>query len=390
MLREGFRQGWIRCALALVTCIAGADFVPTTVFATGQQSPGEVLRAFEKSLRDHAESSFVMEHRLYYNGPAFVNEALIEVGRYEARCDGQRWWVKKTGWAKDVYQGKVREIPVDYEFVLCDDGTKFVEGTGKDLRITATLSKDSDAALPGHLYLGPAALLFGHFPGDAPHSVLDIIQQADLSIGEEPIDGHSTVWLQGRGRYGVHRIWIDPAIGFKPRRVEVRKEGSDLLGSVAVSSVTGQGGLYPPLRLEKFVLVASAFQYQRVGKSHFVTSLTIAIEHAYRGAIVRMRHEIGFTDISVSPGVSNRDAFQISTSIPNGTPVTNLDAPTINYEWQNGQVAKSVNQEVVSKLEAHGFLAGVGGLRLWLFLMSALVLFAIVILFWKFRSVPRE
>lgn len=73
-------------------------------------------------------------------------------------------------------------------------------------------------------FFGP---LYGYLRYDAGHNLPSLLQLGEVSVSSS-IDDHPTIRIVSRGDYGMHVVWLDPAFGYLPRKIEMRKQGNDL------------------------------------------------------------------------------------------------------------------------------------------------------------------
>jgi hypothetical protein len=124
-----------------------------------------------------------------------------------------------------------------------------------------------------------------------------------------------------------------------------------------------------------------ATRFERMGGVDVITGFTLTEEDKFdNDEVVVFQSQFRFTDVDVHPDFTVQDPFTISTPIPNGTPVQVDDRPTINYEWLNGKIEKSINPTAVANLEANAFRAGSSpGRGVWLAVGLGLVMLGIAI-----------
>src|SRR5262249_41657694 len=154
----------------------------------------------------------------------------------------------------------------------------------------------------------------------------------------EVIDGIETYVLKSRGKYGEHKVWLDPAHGGLPRRIEIHKLPGNFLDDE-------QLGTPPALRPgrtqnEDWTLI-DKIQIQKQ-KDVFVmrgyesaVSLVFADVKNPREKTTRRptgpMTELRFR-VEVDPREFPADAFRFAVEIPNGTPLLVEDNLPLRYQ----------------------------------------------------------
>ncbi len=189
--------------------------------------------------------------------------------------------------------------------------------------------------------------------------LIDVLRGGALEVSQRPIDGRTYTVLTSTSRWGKHTIWYDPARGLAPRRITQRKEGPDelMIGNGKIVTMNA----VPPEYGGPWDLVTQQVdiaKYARVNDRDVISGYSSAWQiRQANGTVTNSRTVVAISEINLAPNFS-ADTFQIKTVIPNGMHVTVEGSRSINHEWQDGKIVKSVNQPSVANLEGHWFQAG--------------------------------
>lgn len=89
------------------------------------------------------------------------------------------------------------------------------------------------------LHLDLVAVLFGTLPGDDGVSLWDVAREGDRRsvVGSPLVDGHETVRIVSWTRFGERTMWLDPRLGYLPRRIECVREGHHQWGRKTIDQL---------------------------------------------------------------------------------------------------------------------------------------------------------
>jgi hypothetical protein len=189
-------------------------------------------------------------------------------------------------------------------------------------------------------------LLYGNFFGDGTNTLTNLLQDSrtdvEMDHTEAEIEGVATQLLSARGKYGTIRLWLDPTVDYIPRKFTLTKRGSDLFDSNkpvnSISEMAGKGSIFPTGKLS---------EYQRViDKVRVVNSAGVKLIQAFRerliytfenGERLTWRYDVSLSNVDLDPKF-HPEYFQITTKVPDRTPVRNLDDSRTVYVWRDGKV----------------------------------------------------
>jgi hypothetical protein len=210
----------------------------------------------------------------------------------------------------------------------------------------------------------------------------ETLRKATLTAKKVELDRRPVWLLEGRGPWGYHALWLDPAHEFLPRRIQARKEGADLI-EIDMGKVTSLAAF----QNGDYTLYTKQFDADRFtvvqGREVIVGFTMITNYHAANGDVTAGREIVSFADVNLRPDFTN-DPFVLSCRIPDGLSVTVDEKRGIDHEWRNGQVVAKVNQAAVANLEGNRFVIG-SLLRPAVLLLCLLALACLGVTYWVRR-----
>lgn len=198
------------------------------------------------------------------------------------------------------------------------------------------------------------SLVFGHthlLENDPLWTIMTDAPSLEVSPRQETLAEHSTFVVTSRGKFGKHTIWLDPACGCLPRKLEIEKQAGDLffshqLGVEQTSTISPQRQTTqaPPPGLT-YVSIRNRVdnvQIEEIEGQFVITAYDEVTERATKRGDkadrleVRSDYRTRLVDGDSTKWPAN--AFQPTVTVPNGTPITAPDRPGQPYTWQNGRV----------------------------------------------------
>jgi len=218
--------------------------------------------------------------------------------------------------------------------------------------------RDDRIAQRTWLQLGRYSVLFGRLSGDAGIPIWTIMREAesiDLLPTTEVVDGVETFVLKSRGKYGQHQVWLDPASGGLPRRIEIQKIAGNLfndeqLGTNSAPDVEQAAGrrLRLPARREYSDRIYKIC-VENKGRLFAITGFDDEFSITYAdGKKQAGKKEYKVRALDVDPNPIPENALEFDVEIPNGTRVVVYDnfpleysgRADINHEWVDGKIEK--------------------------------------------------
>jgi hypothetical protein len=173
----------------------------------------------------------------------------------------------------------------------------------------------------------------------------------------EIVDGVETFVLRSEGKYGEHKVWLDPASGGLPRRIEVNKRPGNLLDDEQLGTVPApppgtlvkprQPGAAPPRRECSFRV--DKVHIDKKGSAFVITEFESTMSDVvvdgrkgeFKNAFKARLFDLDLTDLPPS-------AFQFDIEIPEGTIVFVVgpgdERIDDRYEWVDGKVRERVGK----------------------------------------------
>ena len=191
----------------------------------------------------------------------------------------------------------------------------------------------------------------------------DFLRQSTLSAEPGTLDGHAVDVLRGVSGKIEISLWLDPALGYVPRKITYDNRNSTLI-EPTVSVV------YEVKRFEQKdgrQVPVETFETKHCGeRAKVVTVVKSAngknvIERTpikdKDGKVTMAPASTSFTEtklvsIQLDPKLTDKN-FQISIPIPDGTKVINHEeyAPHVTFEWNQGKVVKVVEPAIAGKFD---------------------------------------
>ncbi len=339
-------------------CIAFTFSVPflgsfAEAAVAGDPSPEDLVAAYEKLSKAYEHAAYRAEMRTVYDGPkqppgASFQEVDCRVWRDSHRC---KFLLSRT--VQFSVKGAVTKRTESEEQLFPGKGFIIVQirRDGGPLRnpVRARLGELTDRE-KSLLYQSPVSLLYGRLD-QVP--LAEILRQSKLSARKAELGGKPVWVLEATGNSGAHALWLDPATGFLPRRIEQRKKIED-------SPVFPADDLHlPAARLTEEALIVEAVQIEAYGKTELLTGFTTRLtRHFDNGQSATWTSTTRVRDVKLNPDFAKDDPFKISTPVTDGTRVFVHDEPNIVYEWLNGKIVKKTDQGALGRLKLSRFLGG--------------------------------
>jgi hypothetical protein len=389
----------VQRATLTLSLAVGASLISARAIA--EKTPGELLRAYDSSLAplDHVSMRLVSQADLLAcaegggGAPDVQRSFQFE---YHYRRSGSALSVRRKGAATTFSPGgKRRAGKNELELVTTKQGLVRVQwdGTGEASYQSETTPVPPDSSLIVAARLSAtlvpvphreavdelegAAVAIWYLLGD-DCTLSEVLHDATLSTrSSESIDGHVTHVLEGRGRRGVHTLWLDPEFGYLPRRIVVRKVGGDLVLGKAVSAHTGANND----RWKEVVEELSDVRLERIAGNPVMTRFEHAQTLTFESGVRRVkRTSCIVSQYEFSGAPAGPTTFDVSMHIPQGHPVHVDGAQHILYEWRDGEI-----QKVVPDVgDVGGFFAPDGSLAAKVFVTVNVAILA-VIAYWLYK-----
>jgi hypothetical protein len=333
--------------------LAAAILVSATAASAAERPTAEeLLTAFEKSVEKLNRVRIEWSRK----GPATdpPEGSIVNGGEeYTLFRDGPRWKMDRLLRMITVEKGNRSESRSREQTLIGDEiiHVMQVERPPGDQPHTPIVSckRGDGIAARSFREAGPFGFLFGRLWGDAGYPLWTIMREAgslELLPETETVGGVETYVLKSVGKYGEHQVWLDPASGGLPRRIEVHKRPGHLLDSEQL----GTSPAPDPNKPIKFSLRIFRTYSCRIDKIQIADRDGVFIMTEFEseenselttGKTRVEKIERKFRVLDINPKEFPENAFRFDIEIPNGTPVwvTENDSrkPT-RFEWVDGKI----------------------------------------------------
>jgi len=277
------------------------------------------------------------------------------------------------------------------ELLVTGEGRLHVEqdhGPGTRVSIRAHPNQKTETLENAMVYLRDPGLLFG-MAGSG--TLAKVLRQSTLTsrIDRPAGGGDSWVLLEGRGRFGTYRVWLDPAANYLPRRIEIDKAAIDLAGdsgeyTVASFPFENSDGVYHLReRMRSTKTLVHNIEVTSVNETPTISAFSRTYTREYEsGATMVFRNECVIEEMRL--GDPGDEAFALTIEVPDGNDVFVVESPQIQYVWRDGQVQKAVDSTAMGRLGDLNF-AQPGSKARYVTFIALNVLVVAVIAWWIFR-----
>ena len=322
----------------------------------------------------------------------------------KAARDGTRWASLTTETGDSYINGKVLPYSWGQEIImggeqgiLINFGESFVNTRFDDPKLIPTsnikldLAGSIDASSPQP---GLSAIDFMRV-GRTVFGFVDGYQTfADVLAGGETIPEDSKLKLPGSivisnsSKFGKYRAWLDPQFGFLPRRLEGRKDGTDLLSNMQIAKLplNKAGKIWPTTQLKEYRQVIDNVEIAILAGHPFLRSFVDTKSYMYSdGQELTIRTDFEIAEFGLPTGKS----FVPIVIIPDNTRVAVEQSPNIQYIWHDGRIVPNPNPRTAEKLENLKFQSGGGGgfWRPFFIIVNVVVVLACIgLIIWRLRS----
>lgn len=237
--------------------------------------------------------------------------------------------------------------------------TQFQDSTNLSVSISSESLGGTKAQLTdGQLFegLNDYGLCFGYLGYFKVGDYLNEPDGAQVELASQ--DEWTTVFA--KSKYGSLRLWLDSAAGYLPRKIELLKEGSDLMfsGGMKLSEVNLDGGEEPPSSdrsIKRIFWRADDVVLENKSGVSYIKKVKLIRETVpVTGAIMKLETSLEVVDVSFDPVFVEGD-YSPQLTIPRGHPVTAVAAEHLTFEWNGSRAApvvQTVNREPIKQNRA--------------------------------------
>lgn len=246
---------------------------------------------------DRLEASCAIPPRVHFHATTkLTSESYVRTSDLEVSRDGEQWQIVRRTFGLSAYQERRITIHETSELIL--GSNPFDEAAMKRagvpdpasgaappalrvIRMTFAMengAKDQSTSMratPSAMaaewqpfrHLDLVAVLFGTLPGDDGLSLWDVAREGNRQsvLGSPLVDGHKTVRIVSWTRFGERTMWLDPRLGYLPRRIECAREGHHQWGLKTIDQLSREkSGLHSTDIHTATNLVLDDFRFREV------------------------------------------------------------------------------------------------------------------------------
>jgi hypothetical protein len=201
-------------------------------------------------------------------------------------------------------------------------------------------------------------------------------------------DTGELVHVDSRSSLGHLQLWLDPASGFMPRKLELVKRGADLTsGGRRVDEVdmNSDEKIWPSGGVKSLRWTADEITLGRSGDVYYMAKITLVQDvDSAAGPVVTITTDAEVDSVNFNPSFGDAE-FAPRLAIPAGHPVTAAMAEHLPFQWDGKGVVPAAD-DLDLRLSRKGDTGG--RRRLGILIVANLVLLAVVVgvfLFRRFR-----
>lgn len=345
----------------LTLCLLTAGLLASGAGLASGVEPPELVAAVERFQKAYQHVFAVVDTEHYWlktideSDGAIPADRLVNHGSYRywregplARCLGTET-SRKLVRGKLVERTEVTESTASPQWSFdapLDPQTRQLSGTSL---IAHSAGASSEAMR--RLVSSAGTLLFGASLDYAGPPLSVRLASTPLRLTNDTVDRKSLVRCDFSDDWGDHSIWFDPNRGFHPVKVKQHKSlqhwvsPKKELGSVATK--------YGQMTSRDTEIGVSGLREVQGNwyASRIETRADVAIE---KSKLIATKEVAKIVEIAPDPRTGGND-FKLKTTVPNGTRIIIDNQLGVRYEWQNGEIVKSVNQPAAEKLVGQEF-----------------------------------
>ncbi len=270
---------------------------------------------------------------------------------FDLRSDSRRMCKRQWLW-QDVNETKDTTLhPEEAAYLrLMWDGHTYRKYLKQDREDTGVLFYDDFATLEPSMkeyeikslqYRHEASFAMGHFPGSFRRIDEVLLQTRSVSLREdrEVVNGIACYVVDANTTHGDITIWIDPEHGFAiaKRQIETTKAA----GHVRYGRITG---------FDTFRETYYTTHFECVDGIWIGTEATRTREYVIRGTRYTDTAHAEITEFAPNPDHEALGSFE-EDDVPNGTLVIIVPVTHIRYVWQDGELIKHVDDDIVERID---------------------------------------
>ena len=300
------------------------------------------------------------------------------------RKHGTRWATLQKRKVKMWWDSAITDVDIVQEFVADEQslqincretsregfggGAESLEPApfvaGKKYVVLGSLSGGpTTAENPPYTFLYSAKVIFGYLDLGGREFLPDILEGGGVTgtrVSSDSGTQGQVVQLESNGPYGKHTVWIDPAAGYLPTRIEVVKQGPHVMNGTKISSQKrrpNDGDIWPNQKLIRYRQRIENIVTQTVDDHPLIAGFTMTQVYEYdQGDSLTWTHRVAIQDVRTSLDWDDASLFQPTIEIPDGTRVYVNDSRNIDYIWSGGEIVLDPSLERAVARRMHRYM----------------------------------
>lgn len=386
----------ISTAIVLVCAIDCAAIHAAAGSEAATLLPDKIIAEYAKTIEALSRVHLKTTMETFAKGGFFQNETHSGSVSAEFWRDGDRAKIIRQAWTTNVRKGEATEHKQEEEYLFNSSMIQvrfFPRQTsdGSGATVLARLVPEKHGTKEIFNFEQGEAILYGLLLGDGSTSLIDIFSSSDsrMSKSSEMLGDYTTILLRVKSKFGTHSLWLDPNIGFLPRKIESEKSGRDLLIDEPVESIQWakeDGGRFPNSLLRAVVVTVDGIRTRKVGERDVIVGYERTRRYSFANGETHIyRDEFDASTFEVNPEFDD-DVFQLSSKIADGTRVTVFDDRNIVYEWRDGEIRKVIDEETVQQFGKAGLAEPSAWGRVFFWTANVLLLVCVIaVLVWRHK-----
>jgi hypothetical protein len=156
----------------------------------------------------------------------------------------------------------------------------------------------------------------------------------------EDIEGNPTYVIEGQGNQGKIILWLDPAKGHRPRRVELYKTSESIYYGQPLASYHSERPELKDKKIKDYKAVCDSINIDDINGTYFITSGRMSETRIFTDdSKFTLISNFHISNINLNPDFDVIKPFDLK--VPDGTPLSDGDFPGGHFEVQKGKIVSA-------------------------------------------------